>query len=135
MNRRVPPKPKKFPAAKQRRLDELLEKDSAGNITGKEKARLEQLVAEAEQLMVANAKLLAQFSQTQDCGASAGAVPVTVWVRPEYAEHQLQSRHEWPIIRLRSPSSNPGGRTWLICRWTHLDRAASRIFDWLGGGL
>ena len=86
MNRRVPPKLKKFPAAKQRRLDELLEKNSEGNITGREKARLKQLVAEAEQLMVANAKLLARFSQTEDVGAPAGAVPVTVWVRPEHAE-------------------------------------------------
>ncbi len=87
MNRRVPPKPKKFPAAKQRRLDELLEKNSEGNITGREKARLEQLVAEAEQLMVANAKLLAEFSQAEDLGAPDGAVPVTVWVKPEHAEH------------------------------------------------
>ena len=86
MNRRVPPKLKKFPAAKQRRLDELLEKNSEGNITGREKARLEQLVAEAEQLMVANAKSLARFSQTEGAGAPAGAVPVTVWVRPEHAE-------------------------------------------------
>jgi hypothetical protein len=87
MNRRVPPKLKKFPAAKQRRLDELLEKNSEGNITGREKARLEQLVAEAEQLMVANAKLLVQFSQREDAGAPAEAVPVTVWIRPEHAEH------------------------------------------------
>jgi len=86
MNRRVPPKLKRLPAAKQRRLDELLEKNGEGNTTGREKARLEQLVAEAEQLMVDNAKLLAQFSQTEDAGAPAGAVPVTVWVRPEHAE-------------------------------------------------
>ena len=62
MNKRLPPKPKKFPAAKQRRLDELLEKNSEGTITPAEKTRLKKLVAEAEQLMVANAKRLAEFS-------------------------------------------------------------------------
>lgn len=86
MNRRVPPKPKKFPAAKQRRLDELLEKNSEGKIRGSERARLEELVAEAEQLMVANAKQLAEFSKSEARDAPAGAVPVTVWVKPEHAE-------------------------------------------------
>ena len=86
MKRSVPPKLKKFPAPKQRRLDELLEKNSEGTITDKEKARLEQLVAEAEQLAVANARLLARFSQRENTGAPADAVPVTVWVRPERTE-------------------------------------------------
>lgn len=86
MNKRVPPKPKKFPAAKQRRLDELLEKNSEGTITPAEKSRLEQLVAEAERLMVANARRLAEFSKSETAGSPAGAVPVTVWVKPEHAE-------------------------------------------------
>jgi len=86
MNKVLPPKLKKFPAAKQRRLDELLEKNSEGTINSSEKARLEQLVADAEQLMVANAQLPAQFSQTEGASAPAGAVPVTVWVKSERAE-------------------------------------------------
>lgn len=87
MNKRAPPRLKRFPAAKQRRLDELLEKNGEGKISDKEKARLERLVAEAEQLMVANARLLAQFSQMENMGTPAGAVPVTVWVKPEHAEN------------------------------------------------
>ena len=87
MNRRIPPKPKRFPAAKQRRLDELLEKNSEGSIISKERARLGQLVAEAERLMVANAQLLAKYSQREDTLAPPGAVPVTVWVSPETAKH------------------------------------------------
>lgn len=51
----------KFPAAMQRRLDYLLEKNSQGSITPKEKATLERLVAEAEALMVANARRLAEL--------------------------------------------------------------------------
>ena len=92
MNKRVPPKPRKFPAAKQRRLDELLEKNSEGTITPAEKTRLEKLVAEAEQLMVSNTKRLAEFSRREAADAppgapgAAGAVPVTVWVKPEHAE-------------------------------------------------
>lgn len=58
-----PPKIKKFPAAKQRRLDQLLDKNSNGAITPAEATQLQQLVAEAEQLMVANAKSLNQFVQ------------------------------------------------------------------------
>jgi hypothetical protein len=86
MNNALPPKPKKFPAAKQRRLDELLEKNSEGTITPAEKTRLEKLVAEAQQLMVVNAKRLAEFSKSETANAPAGAVPVTVWVKPEHAE-------------------------------------------------
>jgi hypothetical protein len=59
----VPPKLAKFPAAKQRRLDRLLDKNSEGTITRKEKAVLKRLVAEAEELMVANAKRLAELLQ------------------------------------------------------------------------
>ena len=54
-----PPKVKAFATAKQRQLDELLEKNSEATITPAEKVRLEQLVAEAEQLMVENAQRLA----------------------------------------------------------------------------
>ena len=86
MKQRVPPKVRKFPAAKQRRLDHLLEKNSAGTITPKEKVTLEQLVAEAERLMVANARRLAEFSGSEPARPSAGAVPVTVWVQPHAAE-------------------------------------------------
>jgi hypothetical protein len=57
-----PPPVKKFPASKQRRLDQLLEKNSEGAITPKEKAALEHLVAEAETLIVANARRLAEFA-------------------------------------------------------------------------
>ncbi len=59
MKKILPPKVKEFSATKQQRLDHLLEKNSEGTITPAEKARLEQLVAEAERLMVANAQLLA----------------------------------------------------------------------------
>ncbi len=83
MKKSTPPRIEKFPAAKQRRLDELLDKNSEGTITPREKARLEQLVAEAERLMVANAKRLAKFVRSQGSGRSQGSVPVTVWMQPE----------------------------------------------------
>jgi len=86
MKKFVPPRPERLSAAKQRRLDQLLEKNSEGTITRNEKAKLEQLVAEAEQLMVANAKRLAEFSQSQGVGAPTDAVPVTVWVAPDHAD-------------------------------------------------
>jgi hypothetical protein len=86
MDKPLPPKVKKFPAAKQRILDQLLEKNSDGSITRNERARLEQLVAEAECLTVANAKRLAQFSLNEAVSPPPGAVAVTVWVKPEPAE-------------------------------------------------
>ncbi|HMF13219.1 MAG TPA: hypothetical protein VKE94_12970 [Gemmataceae bacterium] len=86
MKKRLPPKIQKFPAAKQRRLDRLLEKNSEGTITAKEKAALEQLVGEAQELMVANAKRLAAISKGETGSPPAGAVPVTVWVHPQQAE-------------------------------------------------
>jgi hypothetical protein len=86
MKKRLPPTVKKLPAAKQRALDELLEKNSEGTITAADRTRLERLVAEAEELMVANAKRLARFSQGDRGGVPPGAVPVTVWVKPEPAE-------------------------------------------------
>ncbi len=86
MTEPTPPKIKKFPAAKQRLLDRLLEKNSEGKVTPSEKAKLQQLVAEAEELAVANAKRLAEFSHRENGGAPADAVPVTVWVKPQPAE-------------------------------------------------
>ncbi len=86
MKKPVPPKLENLPAPKQRRLDQLLEKNSEGTITKKERARLEQLVAEAEELMVANARQLAKFAQSQGVRVPSGAVPVTIWVQPEHAE-------------------------------------------------
>ena len=83
MKKPLPPKLRKIPAAKQKRLDHLLEKDSEGTITPNEKAMLVQLVAEAEELMVANAKRLAEFSKNEATRPPAGAVPVTVWVLPQ----------------------------------------------------
>ena len=85
MKKAAPPRLARFPAAKQRRLDQLLEKNSGGTITPAEKAKLEALVAEAERLMVANARRLAAFSRNEQGGAPDGGVPVTVWVRPERA--------------------------------------------------
>jgi len=85
MKKVAPPKVQKFPAAKQRRLDELLDKNSEGTITAKEKLVLEHLVAEAEQLMITNARRLADFSKRQAGHAPAGAVPVTVWVQSQGA--------------------------------------------------
>jgi hypothetical protein len=86
MSKPLPPKVKKFAAAKQRALDHLLEKNSEGSINPNERIRLEQLVAEAESLMVANAKRLARFSKGESAGLPTGAVPVTVWVKSEPAE-------------------------------------------------
>jgi hypothetical protein len=87
MKKEGPPKVQIFPPAKQRRLDQLLEKNSEGTITPKEKATLEQLVAEAEELMVANAKRVAKFSQAEAMvHPPADAVPVTVWVQAQQAE-------------------------------------------------
>jgi hypothetical protein len=84
MKKRHPPELEQFPAAKQRLLDELLDKNSEGTINPQQKARLEKLVAEAERLMVANAKKLAKFARA--AGKRTGAVPVTVWVQPQPAE-------------------------------------------------
>ena len=85
MRRNLPPKLVKLSAAKQRVLDELLDKNSEGTITSVEKVRLERLVAEAEQLMVANAKRLANFADSETEAPPVGAMPVTVWVQPAQA--------------------------------------------------
>jgi hypothetical protein len=55
-----PPTVRTFPAAKQRSMDRLLDKNSRGIITDLERATLARLVAEAELLMVENAKRLAK---------------------------------------------------------------------------
>ena len=81
----IVPQISRFPAAKQRRLDVLLEKNSEGNITPRERVTLGKLVAEAEQLMVTNAQRLAQFSESARGGVPSNAVPVTVWVSPTTA--------------------------------------------------
>jgi hypothetical protein len=59
MKKAVPPKIERFPAAKQRRLDQLLDKNSVGTITPTEKRKLQLLVVEAEELMIAIARRLA----------------------------------------------------------------------------
>jgi len=79
----VPPKLQKLSPAKHRRLDQLLDKNSEGKISARERALLDQLVTEAEELMVANAKRLADFSKSKNGGPSSSAVPVTVWVQPQ----------------------------------------------------
>jgi hypothetical protein len=82
MRKSLPPKIENFPASKQRRLDQLLEKNSEGMITPREKAILERLVAEAESLMVANSKRLARFSRSEATRMPVRAEPVTVWIQP-----------------------------------------------------
>jgi uncharacterized FlgJ-related protein len=86
MKKAGPPKVEKFPGTKQRRLDLLLEKNSSGTITAKEKARLLQLVSEAEKLMAANARRLADFTRRQTARVPPHAMPVTVWVQPQLGE-------------------------------------------------
>ena len=81
MKRRIPPKLQRFPAVKQRRLDRLLEKNSEGTISGKEKAALERLVVEVQKLMTANARRLVRFSKKETPRPPDDAAPVTVWVR------------------------------------------------------
>lgn len=82
----TPPQLLNFPIAKQRRLDELLEKNREGTITKRELTSLRKLVADAEQLMVANAQRLAEFSNAVRSGVPSNAVPVTVWIAPVTVE-------------------------------------------------
>ncbi len=77
------PRIKRFPAAKQRLMDKLLDKNSEGTITAGEKAELKRLVAEAERLMVANGKRLAQFAEQHPVVPPADAVPLTIWITPQ----------------------------------------------------
>lgn len=80
-----PPSIERFPSAKQKQLDLLLEKNSEGTITPAEKVKLVVLVAEAEQLMLANAQRLAEFVRHEAPLAPKDGVPVTVWVQPQPA--------------------------------------------------
>ena len=86
MNHRTPPKIRTLAPAKQRRLDVLLEKNATGKITAKEKVKLQSLVDEAEELMVANSQRLAEFARRESPQPPPAAVPVTVWVNPQLAE-------------------------------------------------
>ncbi len=81
MKPHLPPRLKKLPTAKQQRMDKLLERNREGALTAAEKAKLQGLVAEAEQLMVENAKRLAAFHEQEATEAPSGATPVTVWVK------------------------------------------------------
>ncbi len=86
MSSHTPPKIRKIAPAKQRRLDQLLEKNAEGTITAKEKEKLESLVVEAEELMVANSQRLLDFARSQSPQPPVDAVPVTVWVNPQVAD-------------------------------------------------
>lgn len=86
MSNSTPPKLKKFPASKQRRLDVLLEKNAEGTISAKESVNLKALVTEAEELMVANSQRLVEFARTQSPQPPLNAVPVTVWVNPQLTQ-------------------------------------------------
>jgi hypothetical protein len=86
MNRRTPPKVKTLAPAKQRRLDALLEKNAEGKISAKEREKLQALVEEAEELMVANSARLAEFARRESPQAPSAAVPVTVWINPQLTE-------------------------------------------------
>lgn len=79
----IPPDIEKFPAAKQERMDELLDKNGEGKISPVERSELEQLVEDAEKLMVENARRLASFAEGEAPRPSQGGVPVTVWVSSE----------------------------------------------------
>ena len=81
MKNTLPPRLRKFSAARQRRLDDLLDKNSEGTITPSEAEALKLLVAQAEALMVENGKRLATFAKKEAVRPPAGAVPVTVWVQ------------------------------------------------------
>jgi len=83
MRKTTPPKLERFSAARQRRLDQLLDKNSEGSITESEKAKLKRLVTEAEELMVSNARRLADFSRNEAGRVPPEAIPVTVWVQPQ----------------------------------------------------
>lgn len=56
----TPPKLERFPAAKQNRMDELMELNNEGKLTAAQRRELEALVEEAEVLTLANARVLAQ---------------------------------------------------------------------------
>ena len=82
----APPSIRRFPPAKQRRMDELLDKNREGTISGKELTLLQRLVADAESLTIANGKKLAEFAKRGGNLRPANSVPVTVWVTPAGVE-------------------------------------------------
>lgn len=83
MNKTIaPPAMRRFPLAKQRRMDELLDKNREGTITGKELSVLQRLVAAAESLTIANGKKLAEFAKRGGNLRPANSIAVTVWVAP-----------------------------------------------------
>ncbi len=96
MKKLVPPKVQNSPVAKQRRLDKLLDKNSEGTISAQEKGALEQLVAQAEQWMVANGRRLAGIFRHKAGRTLAGAVPVTVWVQ---SQPSMRRKKAWPGLR------------------------------------
>ena len=49
----------RFPGAKQKRLDQLMEKNNNGKLSAAEKQELSDLVRDAEELTLANARILA----------------------------------------------------------------------------
>lgn len=77
-----PPLAKRFPAAKQRQMDELLTKHANGSISPDEFQVLEKLVADAEELIADNAQRMSEFVASQPEPIPPQAIPVTVWVNP-----------------------------------------------------
>jgi hypothetical protein len=75
-----------FAPAKHQRLDLLLEKNAEGPIFKEEESELTALVAEAEQVMIANARQMADVARSQASQPPPAAIPVTVWVIPQSAE-------------------------------------------------
>jgi hypothetical protein len=78
----VLPKVQMFPVAKQRRLDQLLETNSEGTITPGEKSALERLVGEAQELMLANARRLAEYSKGDAARPPAVQFPRSGQIHP-----------------------------------------------------
>jgi hypothetical protein len=81
----MPPQLQTLSPDKKERLDLLLDKNAEGEINSDEQVELGALVAEAEQLMAANARNLADFARSQPSLLPV-ATPVTVWVTPHPAE-------------------------------------------------
>ena len=81
-----PPEPTRLAPERQTLMDNLLEQNSEGTISVADQAVLIELVAEAERLMVENAKRLADFAQGESPAVPGDAIPVTVWVKPSSTE-------------------------------------------------